>query len=98
MRQVSRSIALLAFGTVAAGGLAALGVPIVSPALAACEGERVDGTTADSARQKIQKAGYTQVRDLKKGCDSVWHGTALKAGAAVRVLVNPQGQVMEEGN
>jgi hypothetical protein len=68
-------------------------------AYAECEpGARIDGTTAEQARQKMQKAGYTQVRDLKKGCDSVWHGIAMKGGVPVRVLVTPQNVVMEEND
>jgi hypothetical protein len=72
-------------------------VLLAGPAFAACDfGERVDGVSAEQARAKMQKAGYTQVRDLKKGCDSVWHGIAMKGGVPVRVLVTPQNVVMEE--
>jgi hypothetical protein len=72
---------------------------LAGPAFAACEfGERVDGVSADQARQKIEKAGYRQVRMLKKGCDSVWHGTAVQNGVQVRVLVTPQNVVMLEND
>jgi len=96
MRQVSKLARTLILIAAVAGGAVLLSVS--QPALAACEGERIDKTTADDARKKIQAAGYTQARDLKKGCDNFWHGWAMKAGVSVRVVVTPQGQVMEEGN
>lgn len=68
-------------------------------AQAACmAGETTDSSTADQAKKKMEGAGFTQVRDLKKGCDNVWHGTAMKDGAAVHVALSPQGQVMQEGD
>jgi hypothetical protein len=33
-----------------------------------------------------------------KGCDNVWHGFAMKDGAAGRVAVSPSGEVMPEGD
>lgn len=69
----------------------------VRPAIAACDpGDRPDKSTADDAKKKIQAAGYQDVRSLKKGCDSYWHGTALKNGAQVFVVLTPQGDVIEE--
>jgi hypothetical protein len=76
-----------------------MGPARLSSALAACEpGERIDASTAEQAKKRIESAGFGQVRDLRKGCDNVWHGTAMKGGAAVRVAVQPQGQVMQEGD
>ena len=70
-----------------------------SPAYAACDpGDRVNGTTADMARRKMMAAGFRQVRDLKKGCDSVWHGIAVKDGTEMRVAVSPAGEVMLEND
>jgi hypothetical protein len=64
---------------------------------AACEfGERTNASTSDWARKQFEQAGYRQLRDFKKGCDSVWHAVGSKAGAQVRVMVSPQGQVLEE--
>lgn len=69
------------------------------PARAACDtGEKVDRTTVEDARKKVQAAGYAQVRGLRKSCDSYWHGTATRDGRTVNVVVTPQGQVMTEGN
>ena len=76
------------------------GFPTVSVARASgCEaGDRVNGSTAGDARKKMEKAGFHQVRDLKKGCDNVWHGTAVKDGGEIHVAVTPQGQVLREGD
>jgi len=68
-------------------------------AQAACaQGERIDGSTAADAKKKMEQAGYRQVRDLRKGCDNVWHASATKDGASVLVAVSPSGQVVPEGN
>ncbi|TXH38134.1 MAG: hypothetical protein E6Q98_04745 [Rhodospirillaceae bacterium] len=68
--------------------------------LAGCEaGDRIDGTTADDARKKIEAAGYRQVRDLVKGCDNFWHASAVsKDGTPGNVLLTPQGEVWPDGN
>jgi hypothetical protein len=68
--------------------------------LASCEtGAKIDGTTAEQTKKRIEAAGYRQVKDLNKGCDNVWHGTAVdKDGNPGNVLVTPQGQVLPEGN
>ena len=68
--------------------------------VAGCEaGTKIDGTTAEQTKKRIEAAGYTQVKDLQKGCDNVWHGTAVnKDGVGGNVMVTPQGQVMPEGN
>ncbi len=71
----------------------------VTPAYAACDaGDHIDKSTATDAKKKITAAGYTQVRDLKKGCDNFWHAAAMKDNAPVNVVVSPQGEVMTEGN
>lgn len=60
-------------------------------------GEKIDGTTADNARKRIEAAGYTNVRALKKSCDNFWHGRASFNGVDTNVLVTPEGQVYPEG-
>ena len=78
---------------------AILGPVTLTAAQAACElGDRVDSTTAEMARKSAASAGYNQVRMERKGCDSVWHGFATKGGAAMRIAISPQGQVMPEGD
>jgi hypothetical protein len=61
-------------------------------------GERIDGTTIESARAKFEKAGYRRVSALKKGCDSFWHGTATQDGQPIHVVLTPTGHVIVEGN
>lgn len=80
----------------ALGGVA----PLPSAALASpCEAvDKIDGSSVETARRKIEKAGYSQVRDLKKGCDNFWHGKAVKDGKAVNIVLSAQGSVMVEGD
>ena len=80
-------------------GLAALVAVAAGPAWAGCyANHKIDGSTASDARQKIEAAGYEQVRDLRKGCDNYWHGTARKDGAVVNVVLSPQGDVIVGGS
>jgi hypothetical protein len=73
--------------------------PPVAPAWAACEkGDKLDKTTAAETRQKLAKAGYTKIRDLRKGCDNTWHAKATKAGAEESVAVLADGTVVKEGD
>ncbi len=88
-----------AMAVLLAAALVAL-APVPLPmraAQAACDpGTKIDSTTADQARKKIEAAGYRKVRDLKKGCDNTWHGTAEKDGTPVGIAVTAQGQVYPE--
>ena len=71
----------------------------VPPAYAACDpGDKIDKTTVAEAIKKIEAAGYARVHGLKKGCDNVWHGTAMKGGATVYVALTPKGEVYPEQN
>jgi hypothetical protein len=72
---------------------------LLASARAACEaGERIDKTTVEQARQKIEAEGYRQVRQLRKGCDNFWHGIAMKDGEEVRIVLSPAGRVMRDGD
>lgn len=78
---------------------ARIGPPLIGPAWAACDpGDKLDKTTADETRQKLQKAGYTKICDLRKGCDNTWHAKASKGGADEFVAVLPDGTVVKEGD
>jgi hypothetical protein len=80
-------------------GLTLLGPASFTAARAACDpGDRIDATTAQMAAKRAQSAGYSDVRMEHKGCDNVWHGFAMKDGAAGRVAVSPSGEVMPEGD
>lgn len=73
--------------------------PVVNDALAACAPtDKINATTADDAKAAMEKAGYTQVKILAKGCDNAWHGTAMMNGQPVFVVWNREGQVVTEGD
>jgi len=61
-------------------------------------GEKIDGSTADGVRKKLEAAGYQDVRALKKGCDNVWHASARKDGTNVNVILAPDGQIFPDGD
>jgi hypothetical protein len=61
-------------------------------------GEKIDGSTAEQAQQKLEAAGYTNITGLNKGCDNVWHAQATASGKAVNVMVAPDGSVNQETN
>lgn len=78
-------------------GLAAPMTMGATAAYAQCtNGERIDGSTADQARVKIQRAGFSNVTGLTKGCDNFWHGKANQGGNRVGVVLAPSGEVMVE--
>ncbi len=61
-------------------------------------GDKIDGSTAEQARAKLEAAGYTDITGLEKGCDNVWHAQARSGGNAVNVMVAPDGSVNQETN
>jgi hypothetical protein len=93
------STAVLFAGTLALA-LATFSVrPVVNDALAACAPtDKINATTADDAKNAMEKAGYTQIKILAKGCDNAWHGTGMLNGQPVFVVWNREGQVLTEGD
>lgn len=90
---------LLAATILAAALVAVPGLDGRNSAQAACDpGIRIDGSTAETARKTFQSAGFRQIRDLKKGCDSHWHAVAVKDGAQMRVVLTPAGEIMPEAD
>ena len=100
---------VLAAGLIAAAGfsvpvlvpavIAAAVVHSIGPAEAACgPSDKIDRSTVDQARTEMEKAGFSAIRDLKKGCDNYWHGTAMRNGKESHVVATPQGNVMREGD
>jgi hypothetical protein len=70
-----------------------------APAFARCDpGERIDGSTANDARRAMQRAGYANIRDLRKGCDNYWHAIATRDGATMRIVLAPSGEILREGD
>ena len=73
--------------------------PMVNDALAACAStDKINATTAQDATRAMEKAGYTQVKILAKGCDNAWHASAMLNGQPVFVVWNREGQVVTEGD
>ena len=73
--------------------------PVISRGqLGDCEpGEPIDNTTLVEVRRHIETAGFTDARELHKGCDNIWHGSATASGGRqVFVLVDPHGDVLTE--
>ncbi|CCG42410.1 hypothetical protein [Magnetospirillum molischianum] len=61
-------------------------------------GDRIDASSIEAAQGKIKKAGYRQISSLKKGCDNFWHGTAVRDGQTIHIVLTPKGEVIVEGN
>lgn len=49
--------------------------------------------TESQAKDRIEKAGFTSVSNLKKNDDGIWVGTATKGGANVEVMLDYKGNV-----
>jgi hypothetical protein len=49
--------------------------------------------TEGQAKSAIEKAGYSDVTDLKKDDNGVWRGKASKSGSASAISVDFQGNV-----
>ena len=50
--------------------------------------------TEGEAKSAIEKAGYTDVSDLKKDDNGVWRGKASKGGSSTSISVDFQGNVI----
>jgi hypothetical protein len=50
--------------------------------------------TEGEARSRLEANGYTNVTDLRKDDQSVWHGMAMKGGTSVRVALDYQGTIV----
>jgi hypothetical protein len=60
--------------------------------------DKIDASTAEQAKAKLEAAGYTNITGLEKGCDNVWHAQATNGGNPVNVMVSPDGSVNQETN
>jgi hypothetical protein len=58
--------------------------------------DKIDGSTAEQAKAKLEASGYTDITGLNKGCDNVWHAQARNGGNPVNVMVAPDGSVNQE--
>jgi hypothetical protein len=93
----SRAVILAA--SIAAALVALSARPAVNTVYAAClPDDKVNNTTAQDATRAMEKAGYTQIKILAKGCDNAWHASAMLDGKPVFVVWNREGQVVTEGD
>ena len=61
----------------------------------ACRSD-AEGTTRLEATERILAQGYSEISQLSRGCDNVWHALAFAEGDPVNVLVTPRGDVLTE--
>jgi hypothetical protein len=50
--------------------------------------------TEAQAKDRIEKAGFTEVKDLKKDDSGIWMAAGMKDGKAVMVALDYQGNVV----
>lgn len=62
----------------------------------ACRTDDAEGTSRIEATERILAYGYSEISQLSRGCDNVWHALAFAEGDPVNVLVTPRGDVMTE--
>jgi hypothetical protein len=56
--------------------------------------EGANSFTESQAKDRIEKAGYTGVKDLKKDDKGVWNAAGMKDGKAVSIALDYQGNVV----
>lgn len=84
MKRMILSLALV----VVAGAAVAQSAPVPRTATAPA-----DSGAAATAQKRIERDGYTNVRNLAKGPDGLWRGTATRSGTEVQVTVDRSGNV-----
>src|SRR6185503_1166790 len=50
--------------------------------------------TENQAKERIEKAGFTQVSGLKKDDNGIWRGSAMMGGAKTNVALDYRGNVV----
>lgn len=56
--------------------------------------EGANSFTEDQAKERIEKAGYSAVKDLKKDDKGIWMAAGMKDGKAVSIALDYQGNVV----
>ena len=51
---------------------------------------------AGIAQKRIEADGYKDVQGLARGSDGLWHGRAMRGSAEVQVIVDRQGNVLQQ--
>ena len=72
-----------------------------APAMADTDGQKPPLTGANSftegqARERISKAGFEDVQQLKKDDQGVWRGQAKKSGQQVGVALDYRGNIVQQ--
>jgi hypothetical protein len=74
------------------GNTPAIATPDTKNPTAPVEG--ANSFTEDQAKDRIEKAGYTGLKDLKKDDRGVWNATGMKDGKTVSIALDYQGNVV----
>lgn len=56
--------------------------------------EGANSFTEDQAKTRIEEAGYSDVKDLKKDDKGIWMAAGMKDGKAVTIAMDYQGNVV----
>ncbi|AAK90664.2 PepSY domain-containing protein [Agrobacterium fabrum] len=56
--------------------------------------EGANSFTEAQAKDRIEKAGYSDVKDLKKDDKGIWNAAGMKDGKAVSIALDYQGNVV----
>ncbi len=56
--------------------------------------EGANSFTEAQAKERIEAAGYTQVKDLKKDDKGIWMASGMKGGKAMAIALDYQGNIV----
>lgn len=56
--------------------------------------EGANSFTEGQAKERMEKAGYTEVKDLKKDDNGVWIAAGMKDGKTVAIALDYQGNIV----
>lgn len=74
------------------GNTPAVATPETANPTAPVEG--ANSFTQEQAKTRIEKAGYTDVKDLKKDDKGIWMAAGMKDGKAVMISMDYQGNIV----
>ncbi|PDT15435.1 hypothetical protein CO670_17880 [Rhizobium sp. J15] len=89
---VLSAMAQTAPATTSDGKTPAIATPGSNNATAPVEG--ANSFTESQARDRIEQAGYTDLKDLKKDDKGIWMASGKKDGKAVVVALDYQGNIV----
>ncbi len=86
------AVAQTAPSTNSNGDTPAIATPDSKNATAPVEG--ANSFTESQAKERIEKAGYSEVNDLKKDDKGIWNASGMKDGKSVSITLDYQGNVV----